>query len=145
MEIIFGAYAVLLGLMGGLVYRAELAAWLFKPATGSSGTFVAEVWLDWEVCRGSTLYRQRFGSLAQATRYVTAYARLLDLLLPAHYSVTDRRGRVVPERYNYAIRYGVRAITDPEKASFRSFLSVGMPGGPLDTGEHASAHPLLRT
>jgi hypothetical protein len=112
----------------------------------TSGEFVAEVWLDWEICRGSTMYRQRFVSEKEALSEVRNRARMLDRVLPTHYRSEDWSGRPRLERYEFEIRWGVRRITDAERLEgVRPVWSLALPGTEEYCGEHASAHPLAQT
>lgn len=119
-----------------------LSPWLLKPGKGQ-GDHVAEVWLEWSLGRGSTMYRQRFATQKRAYLYVRVYAWALDLMLPRHYSSTDRYGRRIALRHDMSIMYGVRLATDAEKKDFQTIWSPGMPGTPAYSGEHADFHPLV--
>lgn len=115
--------------------------WLLQPATGK-GHHVAEVWLEWSLGRGSTLYRQRFATKRQAYIYVRFYAWFLDFLLPTHFVSTGRDGRRVMVSHDMSIRYGVRLATADEQKDFRKIWSPSMPGTSSFSGEHAEAHPM---
>jgi hypothetical protein len=107
------------------------------------GPFVAEVWLDWEICRGSTLYRQSFHSKRAAAIYAKLYAVMLDMTLPKYYPAEGWDGRVYYEKYDFEIRFGVRAIVPSEVERFAPIFSKIMPGHSGYSGEHREAHPLL--
>jgi hypothetical protein len=112
----------------------------------TTGDFVAEVWLDWEICRGSTMYRQRFVSEKEALSEVRNRARLLDRVLPTHYRTEGWSGEMRLERYEFEIRWGVRRVTDAERLDgVRPVWSLALPGTEEYRGEHASAHPLAQT
>lgn len=110
-----------------------------------SGRYVAEVWLEWEVCRGSTLYRQRFRSRTAAWLFVRWHALSLDLHLPRYYWDTDWSGRRVRYAYEYGLFWGVRKATSEEMHHGVSAIwSPALPGTKAYRGEHASAHPWER-
>ncbi len=119
----------------------------YAPPTGrerdaqDDGPFVAEVWLEWEICTGSTLYRQRFSSEKAAERAVRSAAAKLDAVLPTHYVDIDWSGRRVPYKYEYEIRFGVRRAASNESTA--RIWSPALPGTQAYSGEHATAHPLL--
>jgi len=113
-------------------------------AHGQEGGHVAEVWLEWPLCRGSTLYRQRLATEPQAARFARRMARVLDLVLPTHWHSTDYVGRPCLERYDYGIQYGVRPLTQAEHTTFSPLWSPVMPGHRGHESEHADGHPLLR-
>lgn len=115
---------------------------VFAPRKAGSGDFVAEVWLEWPLCRGSTLYRQRFARQEQAALFAKFYAMLLDWMLPTHWRTTDYLGRPSLERYDYGIHFGVRAATSEEAQSFTPVWTTRLPGHAGHAGEHAQAHPL---
>jgi hypothetical protein len=119
-----------------------LLPWFLKPGKGQ-GEHVAEVWLEWSLGRGSTMYRQRFATQKQAYRYVRGYAWVLDLMLPSHYSSTDRSGRRISLSYDMSLNYGVRVATEDEQKDFRTVWSPGMPGTPSFSGENAGVHPVF--
>lgn len=106
------------------------------------GPFVAEVWLEWEICRGSTLYRQRFRDQRCAERAVRKAAAKLDMALPSYYMDTDWSGRRVPYKYEYEIRFGVRPAVATDTTT--RIWSPVMPGTTNDSGEHRESHPLMR-
>jgi len=118
---------------------------LLAPRKAGAGPFVAEVWLEWPVCRGSTLYRQRFRHHWVAAFFVKAYAKALDFYLPTHYRCSDWSGRPYLESYDYGIHFGVRETTPAEQAKFCPVWSPVLPGHTGYAGEHASAHPLTQT
>ena len=111
-----------------------------EPGAKNDGPFVAEVWLEWEVCRGSTLYRQRFVNEKSAERAVRKAAAKLDRVLPKHYGDTDWSGRRVVYEYEYGIHFGVRPANEHD--STRRIWSPALPGTQSYAGEHATAHPL---
>jgi hypothetical protein len=113
-----------------------------QPRVKTKGEWVAEVWLEWPICRGSTMYRQRFRFRWMAYLAVRFHAFLLDAHLPTHYRDTDWSGNPCLYRYDYGIYYGVRKLAASECERFHPFWSVDLPGSKEYHGEHASAHPL---
>jgi len=110
----------------------------------SLGPYVAEVWLDWEICRGSTLYRQSFHSKRMALLFAKVYAVMLDASLPKLYRVDDsEEGCPCFEHYNFEIKFGVRSMLESEASRFTPFFTSTMPGFAGFAGEHREAHPLL--
>lgn len=123
-----------------------LAPWLFEsqlPHSSNDGDFVGEVWLEWPVCTGSTLYRQRFRTQRMAALYVKLHAMKLDGLLPKRYRAEMSDGRRYWEDYDYGIYFGVRALTAHEREhGVQALWSPMLPGNPDSTSEHRSAHPV---
>ena len=116
-----------------------------QRAADACGDFVAEVWLEWPLCRGSTMYRGRFATAARAETYVRSAARLLDTWLPKTYRAEDCLGRPYREDYEYGIQFGVRALTPHEREhGVSEFLTTRMPGQRGHQGEHRCAHPSMR-
>lgn len=104
--------------------------------------FVAEVWLDWGIGRGSTMYRStaKYQHLAALKARVATI--LLDLLLPKCFWGQSRTGRTVRYTHDFCIRYGVRQATALEqKEGVTAIWTCSMPGEPNFTGEPAAAHP----
>lgn len=104
--------------------------------------FVAEVWLDWGIGRGSTMYR----STAKSQRLAALKARLatmvLDLLLPKFFWGPSRTGRAARYSCGFSIQWGVRQATVLEqKEGVTAIWTCSMPGSPGYTGEAAAAHP----
>lgn len=95
------------------------------PTPTPNGRWVAESWLEWEICRGSTLYRQRFDNFDDAVTSAKRAAKDLDWTLPSK---------------GFGIRWGVR----PAGANDNSvqIWSPCLPESPNFRGEHASLHPL---
>lgn len=108
-----------------------------------NGTFVAEAWLEWEICRGSTMFRAAYSTAARAERAARLAAKLLDRELPLHYRAEYSNGRRYWESYGFDIRFGVRPLAPSEQRNgvFRIW-TTDMPGTKEHQGEHASAHPL---
>ena len=105
-------------------------------------SYVAEVWLEWEICRGSTMYRAtaktRFGAWLKAK----FAAMMLDCLLPAWYWDTDWSGRRRRHVYEYGIHFGARKLTESEQqAGVRTIWTTVLPGSRAFKGEHSMAHP----
>lgn len=141
MEIL--ATFIALALLLGFAY-AVMKEYSFAPREDDSGDFVAEVWLEWEICSGSTLYRRRFSDPVDAEHAVRKAAKALDDILPTHYRVEGYYGRTEWEKHGFSIRFGVRDIQESEKAHFRGIWSPHLPGESSFSGEHASAHPMLQ-
>ncbi|KVP39786.1 hypothetical protein [Burkholderia ubonensis] len=106
-------------------------------------SFVAEVWLEWDVCRGSTMYRATAKTEHGAQLKAKIAAMKLDLLLPKFYMDTDWSGRPCRYAYDFSIKYGVRKPTEREaKEGVIALSTTSLPGTRGFTGEHAMAHPL---
>jgi hypothetical protein len=119
-------------------------AWVRPALKKSNGPFVAEVWLEWEICRGSTMYRQSFHSQRMAAIFAKLYAVLIDASLPRLYRVDDASDDgPVYERHQFEIHFGVRARVDGEAQRLSPIFSSTMPGYAGFEGEHREAHPLL--
>lgn len=115
---------------------------LLKPRANRTGDFVAEVWLEWSLGRGSTMYRQRFTTQKKAYYFVRLYAWLLDMSLPNAFRAQGRSGPIwVP--YGMDIKYGVRKISESERHVFNIVWTNGMPGQRDYAGEHQSLHPVF--
>jgi len=138
---IFATLAAGATVLGLLLF---LSPQLLTPTKAGSGSFIAEIWLKWPVCRGSTLYRQRFRYHWMAHCFAKVYAVALDCFLPTHYRCSDCSGRSYMEKYDYGIIFGVRKATACEHAEFRPIWSPVLPGHTGFAGEHASAHPWLK-
>lgn len=104
--------------------------------------FVAEVWLDWGIGRGSTMYRGAAGSLRAAGLKAKLATLLLNLILPTFYWGTSRTGRLVRYKHDFSICYGVRPLTTLEtNEGVKAIWSASMPGSRGFSGEPAEAHP----
>lgn len=115
-----------------------------QRAADACGDFVAEVWLEWLTCRGSTMYRGRFATAARAEAHVRGAARLLDTFLPKSYLLEDWSGKPYREDYDFGIHFGVRPLTTHEREhGVSEFLTTRMPGHRGHQGEHRCAHPSL--
>jgi hypothetical protein len=101
---------------------------LFAPRKPGKGGHIAEVWLEWDVCRGSTLYRQRFQTQWMAALFAKFYAVQLDWVLPTHWRTTDYCGRPCLEKYAYGLKFGVRPVSEAEAVEFWSIWSPHLPG-----------------
>jgi hypothetical protein len=112
-----------------MIGRLLLAAreW-WKPPHDPDGVWVAEAWVEWEICRGSTLYRERFNSIGHAECAAKKGARDLDFWLP--------------RRWGMGIKWGVRRACSADTG--HHIWSPYMPGSKHCTGEHRTAHPLER-
>lgn len=114
-------------------------------ALDKEGDYVAEAWLEWSICTGSTMYRGRFASEARAHAEVKSRAMWLDFLLPKYYRAENAAGRMYWESYDFSIRYGVRKLTEYEKAhGVQCFWTDKLPGHSSHRGEHRDAHPGLQ-
>ncbi len=112
-------------------------------ASPNRGEHVVEVWLEWPLCRGSTLYRQRFRSRWLAYASMRIHAMMLDMELPTHWRSTDWHGKPCLERYDYGIHYGMRKPTSSERElGVHTLWSPVLPGHQGHAGEHREAHPL---
>ena len=121
-----------------------LAQNVLHPRQSNQGDFVAEVWLEWDICRGSTMYRQRFATEKSAARFVKLYAWVLDFMLPKGYMSTDYVGRPKVYAHEFDIRFGVRKLVDGEGINFHPIWTTTMPGYSGHRGEPAQAHPFDR-
>lgn len=110
-----------------------------------SGRFVAEVWLDWSVGRGSTMYRSTAKSQRMAGWKAKCAAVLLDVLLPSFFWGPSRYGRPCRYSYDFRIRWGVRQATALEqKNGVTAIWTASLPGWPGYAGESASEHPWMK-
>lgn len=107
------------------------------PKAKAAGEWVAEVWMDWEICSGSTLYRQRFNTKWGAYLAVRARAFGLDFLLPRTYWDTDWSGKPIQLAYEYSIHYGVRCLSEMEREGFNTVYTTVLPGEKGCTAEHS--------
>lgn len=143
MEYLIIAFALcLMAMVAALLNLRPLCQWLGQPKAGQAGDFVAEVWLDWTICRGSTMFRQRYASAREAEEAVRWRAKLLDELLPTRFRDTDASGTPIWVSHDYSINYGVRRLTAQEREQFQVVWSTLLPGVGGYRGEHPSAHPL---
>lgn len=112
----------------------------------AKGDWVAEVWLEWEICKGSTLYRARFATEERAARAARANAWVLDMVLPTRYKAEYSDGSPYWESYCYGIHFGVRKLTAYEQVNgVHQFYTDVLPGHKGHEGEHPSAHPRERS
>lgn len=125
----------------------SMVTWVFPELYAvrkkTEGDHVAEIWLDWGIGRGSTLYRQRFKTERGAYRAVRLRALLLDWALPTHYGATNWSGRRYFEKHEYALQWGIRQISPQECDEFRQIWSPSLPGDRYFSGEAAAMHPML--
>jgi hypothetical protein len=128
-----------------LIFSNPLLRWAFsRRSTNTHGTFVAEVWLNWEICpHGSTMYRQRFSSKWRAAIAVKLHAMALDWILPKYYRGEDYYGHPCSYKHEYGILFGIRQLEPNEAANFHVIWTTTMPGYDGFEGEHVCAHPLL--
>lgn len=105
-------------------------------------SYVAEVWLEWEICRGSTMYRATAKTRLGAWLKAKLAAMTLDCLLPTWYWDTDWSGRRCRYAYEYGIHFGVRKLTEREQQEgVRTIWTAVLPGSRKFEGEHSMAHP----
>jgi hypothetical protein len=103
---------------------------------------VAEVWLDWSITRGSTMYRASARSPALAQLKAKTAAMVLNALLPRYFMDTDWRGNPCKVPIEANVNYGVREPTAAElKDGIKSIWATTMPGTADFAGEHPSLHP----
>ena len=115
---------------------------LFRPRQRTTGDWVAEVYLNWEICRGSTMYRQRFRTKEGAARFARFHAWILDRLLPRYYFTEGwSEGSRVRNTYDFAICWGVRRLVGHETTRFSTVWATTMPGASDFHGEHRDGHP----
>lgn len=132
-----GLPALLLALVFGLNARDHRG-----PAKDS--VWVAEIWLEWPVCRGSTMWRNGFRSKTLAYLVMRLRAWELDMALPRFCRSTDYLGRPCLERYEYGILYGVRKLSPQEAAhGVQRVWTTRLPGHQGHAGEHRDSHPLF--
>ena len=113
-------------------------------AGDSTGDYVAEVWMEWEICQGSTLYRARFTSPERAAKAASWAARALDDILPHTFTAEYSNGTRYQESLDFALNYGVRKLIGRERtAGVECIWSPAMPGTVNFKGEHPSMHPSL--
>lgn len=106
--------------------------------------FVAEVWLQWPICRGATMFRATARTKKRALVKAKLRAAMLDLLLPRTYPGEDWSGRRCTYRYDYGILYGVRKPTEQEKQhGIRPVWTTALPGERGFAGENARLHPVV--
>lgn len=104
--------------------------------------WVAEVWLEWPLCRGSTLYRSSFRWRWLAMLSARWHAWRLDTELPRGWRDIDYLGRPYWEPYEFGVYWGVRRPTPRERRfGAYSIWSPKLPGHKGYRGEHPSAHP----
>ncbi|KVP75256.1 hypothetical protein WJ96_05730 [Burkholderia ubonensis] len=105
-------------------------------------SYVAEVWLDWDICRGSTMYRATAKTERGAQLKAKIAAMKLDVLLPKFYMDTDWSGRPCRYAYDFGIKYGARNLTErEEKDGVTAIWTTSLPGTRDFAGEHPDAHP----
>ena len=97
------------------------------PVHDPAGAWVAECWLEWPTCRGSTMWRERFATVEHARRAAVSASRSLDFHLP---------------RGEFGLKWGVRLALPADRPD--PICTTYMPGHRLHRGEHWHAHPLRR-
>jgi hypothetical protein len=106
--------------------------------------FVAEVWLEWPICRGATMFRATARTQARALVKAKLRAKLLDLVLPKTYPGEDWSGRPVRYSYDFGILYGVRKPTAQEQeVGVVPIWTTVLPGYKGHAGENARSHPVV--
>lgn len=106
------------------------------------GTHVVDIWLDWEICTGSTMFRSAYATQARAVEAANYFAQLLDDRLPRTYSAEMCDGSKYREEYNFSIKWGIRQATEGERNhGVRRIWTSAMPGTTRHHGEHWMAHP----
>lgn len=123
------AFIVIFALAVVVVAMAYTGSALYSLKERETGPYVAEVWLEWPICRGSTMYRQRFKSRRAAYLAVRLHAMLLDWHLPRYYWDTDWVGRALQLKHDYGIYYGVRKLNADElEEAVNPVWSTVLPG-----------------
>lgn len=124
-----GVMAVVGTITGVLLSLVATKTGNYVPKKKDAGQYVAEVWLEWPICRGSTMYRQRFNTQRGAYLAVRLHALLLDWHLPRYYWDIDWVGRALQLKHDYGIYYGVRQLNDEEREDgVRAIWSPVLPG-----------------
>lgn len=138
-ELVLGA------VLTAVVGLALLNAVLRLAASPLQGEHIAEVWLEWPICRGSVMYRQRYRWKWMAVADMRLRASMLGLVLPKYWLSTDNRDRVIRVEYPYGISYGIRRPTACEfLMGINSVWSVRLPGQAEHSAEHREGHPILQ-
>jgi hypothetical protein len=107
-------------------------------------SFVAEVWLQWPICRGATMFRATARTRARAIVKAKLHAVTLDMILPHTYPGEDWSGRRVSYSYDYGILFGVRELTEQEKLEgVKEIWTTKLPGHAGHAGENARLHPVV--
>lgn len=110
-----------------VTFLNKIVLWLFGPMKDiPDGEYVAEAFINWELCSGPTLYRARFKSLNEAELAARGAAWLLDQMLPTGYAARDWLNRRYIEPYNFEIKWGVRKGT-PKELKADTFRPVWSP------------------
>lgn len=105
-------------------------------------SYVAEVWLEWPICTGSTMYRTAAKTRWGAWLKAKFAAMVLNLRLPRFYWDTDWSGRPYRYAHDFGIKFGVRQPTEREQQDgVTAIWSTRMPGHHNFSGEHPDAHP----
>jgi hypothetical protein len=104
--------------------------------------YVAEVWLEWEICRGSTMVRRKFKHLWTAALFAKIAAMIVDFHLPSYYRAEYSDGEPYLEKYGFEIHYGIRQLGENE--IYCPVWSLVMPGNRRSTAEHREAHPFYK-
>jgi hypothetical protein len=144
MEIYVIIFAIILTL-SPVIYLTciNFADLIFLPRIKFEGEFIAEVWIEWEVYRGSTMYRQRFKTRTGAKIASKIHAWILDQALPSHYVAEYSDGRPYKEVYPYEIKYGVRGRVRANLRDAEPIWTTAMPGTKEYCGEPSMTHPVF--
>lgn len=107
-------------------------------------SYVAEVWLEWPICRGATMFRATARTKTRALVKAKLRAAMLDLLLPKTYPGEDWSGRRVSYSYDFGIMWGVREPTAHEaQVGVVPIWTTTLPGHQGHAGENARLHPVV--
>ena len=145
-KLFFSSLALLASVLGASVAYLGLCTGSLplSPTPRRDGAFIAEVWLDWEVTRGSTMYRQTFESELAAQFFAKFYAAALDTILPRGWPTQDWLGRPFFDAYKFSIKCGVRSLAPSEAESgVVAFFCNHMPSTGLSRSEHFFSHPMF--
>jgi hypothetical protein len=122
-----------------VTFLNKIALWLFGPPKDvPDGEYVAEAFINWEICSGPTLYRARFKTQDEAEFAARGAAWLLDQMLPTGYAARDALNRRYIEPYNFEIKWGLRKGTPAElkPGKFRPVWSPVLRGDPGFSGDY---------
>lgn len=119
---------------------------LVMPLVFSSpqkGGHVVEIWLEWPLCTGSVMYRQRYRWRWMAMLDMRIRAEALDWKLPHFWRTTDWNGKVIRISYDFGIAYGIRTPTAKEsREGICAVSTFTLPGLEGSTAEHREGHPV---
>lgn len=118
--------ALVLG--AGVLWRRHRVAEKRIIEGDAQGQWVAEAWLEWPICSGSTLYRAAFNDEEEARAAAKNRAAYLDKVLPAYYTIEVAGGGVMREAYGYGIHWAVRERSLEEQQGLVKVWSPHLPG-----------------